>query len=458
MKPTDIKKMMNTMPVRMDGTDVIVEDSTKFSSSISPIRYGDGRLSEIGDYVVYINYNEHRFASVGFAQVWANLYFDNEDPIGLSINSINSYYSSPKTERFAIVSPDGEQKFYFCTKHTFPQHHIDKSILPLHNRGEKLDDKDENFLMDRLIHFSENNGIATFALAMMQKEKGKDIKGVIKLLVKSAQQGYVQAYSVLALIAKNGEGGMPKDLSRYIALLKKGSDHGDPESQYQLALAYIYGKDLEKNHDLAYQLIVDAAKQYHFHAYFVLAKHTRYGDFSPLFPDFNLSEFHPVLSQKHADQALYLFNQAADEQWSGQQLAEFYFADCIEDGIGCEEDFIRALKIYERVVKLGNLDYPEVQESYFRVAKFKLAVSEQLNQNGEIEKAAFLSNEAIHLLNRSIEVGHMPSKLILSLNWIKGGILERDIDKGYEMLKSIDKTKLSHSDQDIFNRLFAQEI
>lgn len=77
---------------------------------------------------------------------------------------------------------------------------------------------------------------------------------------KSADQGYVDALSLLAGMYERGVG-VPKDIAMSIQLRKRAAATRDALAQYNLALAYLRGRGVQKDVDAAMALLKSAAQQ-----------------------------------------------------------------------------------------------------------------------------------------------------------------------------------------------------
>ncbi len=77
---------------------------------------------------------------------------------------------------------------------------------------------------------------------------------------KSAEQGYVEALSLLAGMYERGVG-VPKNLQKSIQLRKKAAETGNDLAQYNLALKYLEGKIVRKDVNAAVVLLKSAARQ-----------------------------------------------------------------------------------------------------------------------------------------------------------------------------------------------------
>ncbi len=77
---------------------------------------------------------------------------------------------------------------------------------------------------------------------------------------KSAEQGYVEALSLLADMYARGVG-VPKDVPKAIQLRNRAAATGDALAQYNLALLHLRGRLVRKDVDAAMVLLKSAARQ-----------------------------------------------------------------------------------------------------------------------------------------------------------------------------------------------------
>ena len=72
----------------------------------------------------------------------------------------------------------------------------------------------------------------------------------VELFKKSADQGYANAQSNLALMYYNGEG-VQKDYKQAVEWFKKSANQGNADAQFNLGNMYIYGKGVQKDYKQA---------------------------------------------------------------------------------------------------------------------------------------------------------------------------------------------------------------
>jgi TPR repeat protein len=85
------------------------------------------------------------------------------------------------------------------------------------------------------------------------------------LVLQRAREGDVHAQWITFCCYYNGEHGIPKDVKEAIRWIRLSAQQGNVESQYNLALLYLEGKDVEQNSKEYLRLVTLAANQgYHY--------------------------------------------------------------------------------------------------------------------------------------------------------------------------------------------------
>ena len=98
--------------------------------------------------------------------------------------------------------------------------------------------------------------IATAAMAQTADElyqKGREAFGAhnftegFTLLEKAGNMGHVEAQYILALLYKEGAGGVEKDVKKAAKWFEKAASQGKVEAQLRIAMLYRNGEGVEKN-------------------------------------------------------------------------------------------------------------------------------------------------------------------------------------------------------------------
>ena len=75
----------------------------------------------------------------------------------------------------------------------------------------------------------------------------QDDKAATEWFSKAAEQGHPKAKYNLALLYRDGRGGLAKDVKIYLGLMRESAEAGYPEAQYYLGEAYYYGEGVPKD-------------------------------------------------------------------------------------------------------------------------------------------------------------------------------------------------------------------
>ena len=85
------------------------------------------------------------------------------------------------------------------------------------------------------------------------------------LVLQRAREGNAHAQWITFCYYYNGEHGISKDVKEAIRWIRLSAQEGNVESQYNFALLYLEGKDLEQNSKEYLRLVTLAANQgYHY--------------------------------------------------------------------------------------------------------------------------------------------------------------------------------------------------
>jgi uncharacterized protein len=80
----------------------------------------------------------------------------------------------------------------------------------------------------------------------------KDLPAAVEMLRKSANHGYATAQAALALGLMDGTGGIQKNESEGLRLLRVAADNGEPLAMYTLGLLYAKGRLVTRDHVQAF--------------------------------------------------------------------------------------------------------------------------------------------------------------------------------------------------------------
>lgn len=172
----------------------------------------------------------------------------------------------------------------------------------------------------------------------------EDRKTAFGWFQKSAAQGSAEAIYQLSLCYTRGEG-TPTFTEKGLELLKKSAGMGCGKAQYDLGMLYLYGEKSEldvvivpQNHKLAIEWLTKAAEGGDGLAQFYLAQCYEEGEAIP----------------RDFDKAFHWYRCAAESEyplaWAVNKLGE-----CFEKGHGTEKDEKHAIELYREAAELGDV-------------------------------------------------------------------------------------------------------
>ncbi|WP_227429579.1 tetratricopeptide repeat protein [Psychrobacter sp. I-STPA6b] len=437
-----------------------LKDCTQFSSQQNPLRYTDGRLIKKGDLVLHIRTYEGRGVRAQFSQVWQTLYFDNGEPIGVALNSVNSK-KSPTIESFTVTDNSGQQKRYFKTLVTIPQDEIADRLLPLTMPNEQVSpvDADEAFFYQRVEQLSEQGkGIALFALALWF-EQVQEWSLSINAMVRASKCGYIPANCHLYWLYSIGRG-CDRNYQMARQYLEKGANAGDALAQYELATLYVEGGEnyhIKADKDKALAWLEKASQQRLRNADFILGLCYKHGDFNA---SSNNPDYHTD-NKEYAKKAYHYFEALAKQEWSGQYLALYELANCYRLGIHVPKNSTQAVELYKKVVEIGDSDSAPHNNACYYVAiatikkaqAIKKSLDKQLLNEASPNKSLDKIKAQQALANEDIKYGidclsdlaenhyHIPARFFMANAYLKGEWIEKNEQQAKTYLQSISKKR-----------------
>jgi TPR repeat protein len=192
----------------------------------------------------------------------------------------------------------------------------------------------------------------------------------LKWFLAAANQGQTEAMVKAGKMLANGRGATAPDMPAAVALFTKASDNGDVEGMYALGECYFFGKGVEKDPKKAIDLLATSAGLNNVRAMDLLGNIYRKGVPNLLEP--NHEEAFRLFSRaaemgyldaqgnlgvlyingqgvtKDEKKAVSLFQDGAEK---GNPSCMFYYAMCLNGGVGVEKDpdaargwFVKAAK------------------------------------------------------------------------------------------------------------------
>ncbi len=281
---------------------------------------------------------------------------------------------------------------------------------------------------------------------------------------KAAERGHAKAAYNLALMYEKGEGGLPQDDEKYMALMEQSARAGFAKAQNNLAFAYDLGKygaavDKEK----AIHWYRQAVAQGHMHAQFNLGLSYEDGDGVPQDRDKALELFRLAAEQGHekaqkkvAEYETRAAEEAAPEpeptpEEAFDKALGFYrgkdgnedkaqaarwFAKAAEQGHG--EAACYLAKMYaggEGGLPQDEAQYMALMEQSARAgfaeAQNSLALAYDLGRHG----AAIDKEKAIHWYQKAADQGYKFAQYNLGLSYQEGDGVSRDRGKALELFR-----------------------
>lgn len=160
-------------------------------------------------------------------------------------------------------------------------------------------------------------------------------KALFKWLVEEAKRGCRPAHCGVAHCYSLAVG-VPRNIAKAMASLRKGAELGDAEAQWYLGLRYESGSGVQQSHEEAVKCFAEAARQGHESAQISLGECYFSGEGVPIDPTMAVAWLSRAVEQ-------------------GSSTAAYTLADKYESGDGVERDEARAMELFRRAAYCGNV-------------------------------------------------------------------------------------------------------